>query len=200
MALLAGLGGADLRVALGLRLGDGGVAHLLLDVAGRHGLHDHVIVGEVLDGDVDNLKAHVAHVGRGRLGGLRRELVAVLHKVRDGHAADDLAHVALEHLRGDGRDVGGLPAQELLGGGCDGHVIRAKLDVGDAVHHDGDVFLRGNGLRGADVHLHDAHVQLIHPFKEGDDERRAAAHDAVTEPLDHFAPVLILDPVLPAPA
>ena len=200
VALLVGDGLADQGVALGLSPGDVRVPLLFGDVAHRQGVQHAVVIREILDGQVNDLQAHVLHVGGGGPLGLLGKLVPVLHQVGDGHPADDLTHVAFQHLHGHRGDVRLLPAQELLRRRGHGYVVAANFDIGHAVHHHADVLLAGHGLGGLDVHLHDAQVQLVHPFKEGNDERRSAADDAVTEYLDHVPARFVLHLVLVPPS
>ena len=87
--------------------------------------------------------------------------------------------------------------QQLLGRGRDGQVVRSDLDVGHRVHQHGDVFLGGHGLRGPDVHLRQAHVQLVDALYGGDPESRAAADDPVAEFLRGHRSVGIADLVVP---
>ena len=187
LLVLLGDGGLGLHLGLvalllRLRTGDGRVALLLHHVLDGHGLDDlAVLVGEVLDGQVDDLKAHVAHVAHGGLDGFLGELVAVLHQFRDRHLTDDLTHIAFQHVLCQGLDLFGIVMQQLLCSRGNGQVVRTDLDVGDSVHQHGDIFFGGNGLRRSDVHLRQAHIQLVDPLNGGNDEGGSAAHDPVTE-------------------
>ena len=175
------------------------VLFLLGDVAGSHGVdHVAVLVGEVLDRQVDNFQAHVGHVSHSGLDGFLGKLVAVLDQFSDGHLADDFTHVTFQHVLGQGFDLLAVIMQQLLGRGSDGQVVRTDLDVRHGVHQHGNVFLGRHRLGRADIHLVQAHIQLVNPFNGGDIEGGAAADDPVSELLGGNRAVRVADLVIPA--
>ena len=179
--------------------GDLGVPLLLHRLLGGHGIDDRaVLILEVLDGQVDDLKAHVTHVGHGGLDGFLGELVPILNQLSDGHLTDDLTHVAFENVLGQEDDLLPLIVEQLLRSGGDGQIVGADLDVGDRVHKHGDILLRGHRLGGLDVHLHQTHIQLIETLDGRDVEGGAAADDAIAELLGGHRSLRRADLVIPA--
>ena len=87
LLVLLGNGGlrSDLRLVaflLGLGLGDGRLLLLDDNVLDGHGVDDlALVVREVLNGQVDDLKTHVLHIRHGGLDGFLRKLIAVLDQL-----------------------------------------------------------------------------------------------------------------------
>ena len=175
------------------------VLFLLRHIAGSHGInHIAVLVGEVLDGQVDNFQAHVGHISHSGLDGFLGELIPVLDQFGDGHLADDFTHVAFQHVLGQGLDLLSVIVKQLLGGGRNGQVVRSDLDVRHGVHQHGNVFLGGNGLGRPDIHLVQAHIQLVNPLNRRNIEGSTAADDPVAEFLGGNRAVRVTDLVVPA--
>ena len=155
VGLLLRLRSGDGDVALGVGLGDLRILADLLHVVDTHVLDRAGAVAEILDVEVDHLDAQLLHIGHDVLGDLLGHALTILHHFLQADRADDLAHIALEHLRNHGDQLVLLHAQERLGGAGEQHRIAGHLDVGHAVHHDVDEFVGGHGLAGLDVHRHD---------------------------------------------
>ena len=172
VGLLLRLRGRDCDVALRVCFGNLRILADLLDIVDTHVLDRAGAVLEVLNIEVHDLNAQLLHIGHDIFSDLLCNALPVLNHFLEAHGADDLAHIALEHLR-DHRDQL-LPrhskqrlrrARQQLG-------IGRNLDVRHAVDDDVDEFVRRNRLTGLYVHLHDLQGELIHAFEERDSPSR----------------------------
>ena len=113
------------------------ILFLLGNVPGSHGVNDiAILVGKVLDGQVDNLQTHVAHVRHGGDNGFLSELIPILHQLRDSHLTDDFTHVAFQHVLSQQFDLIGVIMEKLLRGGGNGKIVRTDLDICNRIHQD----------------------------------------------------------------
>ena len=108
------LRGTDDGVAVGLGLGDDGVAFDLGDARFAERVEVALGVADVADGEADDAEAHVAHVAGGHFLDFLGEGVAVLVNFLDRHRAENRAQMAFERLHGDVFDVVNALAQELF--------------------------------------------------------------------------------------
>ena len=183
-----------LGLLFGFRFRDALVLFLFRDVTGCHRVDDvTVLVTEILDGQVDDFKAHVAHVAHGGLDGFLGKLVPVLDQFGNRHLTDDFTHVAFQNILGQRLDLIRVIVQQLFSGRRNGQVVRTDLDIRNGVHQHGDIFLRGNRLRRFDVHLGQTHIQLVDPLHGRHIKRGAAAYDPVAEFLGGNRAVGIAD-------
>ena len=88
--------------------------------------------------------------------------------------------------------------EQLLRCGGNGQIIRADFNVCNRIHQNRDVFFRRDRLCGLDVHLHEAHIQLINALHCRDEERRAATDNPVSKLLDRDGAIRIPDLILSA--
>jgi hypothetical protein len=102
LAGLLSLGGANLRVTIGLGLRDDGVAFDLGDAGLAQRIEVALVVADVANGEAHDAQAHVGHVAGGDLLHFGGEGIPVLVDVLDSHRAQDRAQVTLQGL---GRDV-----------------------------------------------------------------------------------------------
>ena len=84
-----------------------------------------VLVADLLDGERDDLQAHLAHVvGAGGAHAVGHHL-RLLHDLLDGELADDAAQVAFHHQADQAFALLRRLGQELLRGGEDGFADRS---------------------------------------------------------------------------
>ena len=112
------LRGTDLRIAVGLGLGDDGVAFDLGDARFAERVEIALAVADVADGEADDAQAHVRHVAGGHFLHFLGEGVAVLVNFLDGHRAENRAQMAFERLRGDVADFIGALCPEIVPPPC----------------------------------------------------------------------------------
>ena len=157
------LRGPNLRIAVGLGLGDDGVAFDLGDARFAEGVEVALGVADVADGETDDAEAHVGHVAGGHFLDLLGEGVAVLVNFLDRHRAENRAQMAFERLHGDVFDVVNAFAEKLFGSRGDGNVIALDLDLRHAVHLHRHAFARIN-LRRLHVNRQQFEREDVHLF------------------------------------
>ena len=171
------LRGTDLRIAVGLGLGDDGVAFDLGDARFAEGVEVALAVADVADGEADDAEAHVRHVAGGHFLDFLGEGVAVLVNFLDRHRAENRAQMAFERLRGDVADFVGALAQKLLRRRADGNIVALDLDLGHAVHLHRHAFA-GIDLRRLHINGQQFQREDVHLLENRPDERAAALDDA----------------------
>ena len=183
--LLGGLRARNGDVALRVRAGDRGVLRDLRDVVDAEVLDGLVVVREVLDVERDDLEAHPREVGV-RIGLHHvRELLAVEHHLLRVHLADDLSHVALEHLLRDAGYVVRRGVEEVHRREVDLLRIAPDLDVHHCVDVNVDEVGVRHGLGRLDVDLDELERDLVEALEERYPEVRAADDRPALEPGDY---------------
>ena len=140
---------------------------------------------EVLDVERDDLEAHPREVGVSVGLDHVRELLAVEHHLLRVHLADDLSHVALEHLLGDAGDVVRRGVEEVHRGEVDLLRIAPDLDVHHCVDVNVDEVGVRHGLGRLDVDLDELKRDLVEALEERNPEVRAADDRPALEPGDY---------------
>ena len=175
--LLLCLARRDGDVALGIRFRNLRVLADLLHVVDTHVLNGTGAVLEVLDIEVYDFNTEFFHIRHDVFRNFLGNALTILHHFLEPDGADDLTHVALQHLR-DQRDELALPhVEERLGGALEQFRVGGNLDVRDTVNRDVDELVRRDGFTRLDIHLHDAQRQLVEPLEEGDAETGAPDED-----------------------
>ncbi len=140
----------------------------LLHVVDTHVFNGTGAVPEALDVEVHDFNAQLFHVRHHVFRDLLGHALAILHHFLQAHAAHDFTHVALQHLRYHGDQLGLLHAQQRFSRAGKQRRIGGDFHVGHAVHHHVDELVGGHGLAGLYVHGHYLQRQLIHALQEGD--------------------------------
>ena len=180
-----GSNGDFVRFLLGVCLGDGDVTRSLrlgdlrrladlLDVVDTHVLNGSGTVLEVLDVEVYDLDTQLLHIRHGIFLDLLCDDLPFLNHFLESDGADDLTHIAFQHLRYKEDQLLFVHAEQRLGSLFQQFRVGGYLDVGNAVHGHVDELVGRNRLAGLDIHLHDVQGQLIYPLDERHTESRTS--------------------------
>ena len=163
------LGALDRGVALRFGRGDVGQHLDAGDVGAAHVGDVVVAVPHFLDGERDDLEAHLVHVvGAGGAHAVGDHL-RLLDDLLDRQLADDAAQVAFHDQADQALALRRRLGQELLGGGEDRLVVALHLDLGDRFDGHRDALLRVEILLRRDVERHQLERQRLEALDHRED-------------------------------